>query len=130
MISHSIMVLEDDFVINQVIKKYLHKYGYTIYSFENGKTALNFLYNTVESPIVIVSDIMMPEMGGIEFLKILKNHPRFKKIPIIAITAMDENQFEENIKDQFSKILYKPFALKKLKTEIEIIISGIKLQEF
>lgn len=119
----TIMVLEDDLVISQVIKKYLEKRGYIIISYETGKLGLQFLHESEDLPHLIISDIMMPEMNGIEFSKIVRSHSSLRDIPIIAITAMDENQIDEKIKNQFTKMLFKPFALKELEDEIQFILN-------
>lgn len=59
----------------------------------NGEEALNYLRNSGNpSPCVILLDINMPRMNGIEFLKIAKLDPVLKKIPIVIFTTSKEEK--------------------------------------
>ncbi len=42
------------------------------------------------SPVVILLDLKMPKVSGLEVLKVLKNHPRFKTIPVVVLTTSSE----------------------------------------
>ena len=45
-----------------------------------------------EQPCIILLDLNMPKMGGLEFLKIVKYHEHFNRIPVIVLTTSRENQ--------------------------------------
>ena len=76
-------------------------------------------------PALIVSDIMMPEMDGIEMMKILKNDIRTSHIPIILLTAktspLDQEEGYDSGADSY---LMKPFSAKLLQSRIRNILSG------
>jgi len=58
----------------------------------NGEEGLHLIQNTTETPCLIILDINMPKMNGIEFLKIIKADPNFKTIPVVILTTSnDEN---------------------------------------
>ncbi len=59
----------------------------------NGEEALELLMApSSEEPCIILLDLNMPRMNGIEFLKIIKQDDRFKKIPVVVLTTSREEQ--------------------------------------
>lgn len=80
----TIAVLEDDLLIGSLIRFKLSRMGFDVESFLNGTEALEF-YLSNPLPKLIITDIMMPKMGGIEFAR---NFRRLNQnIPIVAMTA-------------------------------------------
>jgi len=58
----------------------------------NGEEALEYLQkNEGKRPCIILLDLNMPKMSGIEFLKIIKNDDKFRDIPVIALTTSQNN---------------------------------------
>ena len=80
-----IIVVEDDYHLNGLIKKVLEK-DYIVDSVYNPVRALEVMSNNAYD--LIISDIMMPEMSGFEFAKIVRENN--KDIPILFITAKDD----------------------------------------
>jgi CheY-like chemotaxis protein len=91
MICMSILIIEDDLDIQGAIKESLEIEGYkNIYTANNGQEGIDLL-NSIESPCVILLDVMMPVMDGWEFLKIAKEHNDNNKIatiPIVVVSAV------------------------------------------
>lgn len=85
----TLLVVDDDPDILRVVRFYLSKHNYRILSAENGQIALDLLHKdpTVE---LILSDVMMPEMSGLELLKAVREDPFFTDIPVILISAEGE----------------------------------------
>jgi CheY-like chemotaxis protein len=79
-----IAIVDDDDLIRSLMQLKLRKMGYEIESFINGSEALIF-YLRNPLPHLIITDIMMPEMGGIELAQNIKKLD--KNIPIVAITG-------------------------------------------
>lgn len=65
----------------------------------NGEEALQFLDSTViaNRPDIILLDINMPRMNGIEFLEIIKSHEKFRYIPVVVLTTSNERQDKEAV---------------------------------
>jgi DNA-binding response OmpR family regulator len=81
-LSKSILVVDDDKEIAELIEVYLHNEGYTINKAQDGVQALNFLEkNQVD---LIVLDIMMPKMDGLEFCKQVR---KGNQVPILMVSA-------------------------------------------
>jgi len=85
----SIMVVEDDQDIRELVIYNLGKEGYTVVSAESGEQALKLIESA--NPDLIVLDIMLPGMDGIEVLRSLKQGSRYAQIPVIMATAKSED---------------------------------------
>jgi CheY-like chemotaxis protein len=84
----TILILEDSFPIRNIVKFILEKNDYSVIEFSNGHTAIEYI-NEKEIPDLklIISDVMMPEISGIEFVRILRKENKLPNIPIIFLTA-------------------------------------------
>lgn len=82
---YTIMLVDDDPNIIQMLKLFLVKSEFNIISAENGKTAFDLLEE--QRPDLIVCDIMMPEMDGYELREKLLKDDRFRFIPFIFLSA-------------------------------------------
>ena len=84
-----ILVLDDEDEILETLRMALEMFGYSVITVRNGQQGLDAL-KTMEIPCLIILDLMMPVMNGIEFAKILRQEPRYAKVPIIVISAFPE----------------------------------------
>jgi DNA-binding response OmpR family regulator len=122
-----ILVLEDNKALRMIIRKALEKAGYEVKTAENGKEGLEILKKA--TPDLIISDVIMPEMDGFEFLKaIRKKHPL---IPFTFLTVKSElDDYSKGYELGATDYLTKPFdvdvLLKKVKKRID---SGKLLKE-
>jgi CheY-like chemotaxis protein len=83
-----ILVVDDDKLILDMIKSALEDAGYEVIAKSNGFDALVSLEE--EKPALIVADIMMPRLTGLDLLKAIKNNEQTRKIPMILVSAMDQ----------------------------------------
>jgi len=84
--SKKILVVDDDMRNLFALSKVLTERGMEILKAENGKIALEMLDRHPDIHLVLM-DIMMPEMDGYEAMKRIRNQIKFKKLPVIALTA-------------------------------------------
>jgi len=84
-----ILLIEDDQIEVMKFKRALKKLGFNHLLIEtnNGEDALNTLVSECRLPDIIILDLNMPKMNGIEFLRSLKKDEYFKFIPIIILTT-------------------------------------------
>jgi len=83
-----ILVVEDNLDLLYNLNILLESNNYKPVTAKNGKEAIEILSNLEEIPDVIISDIMMPEMDGYEFFKIISNEPRWNRIPFLFLSAL------------------------------------------
>ncbi len=92
--SLKILLIEDDTIevmkFNRVVKTL--ELTHQIIEAANGEEALTLLENKNELPNIIVLDLNMPKINGIEFLKILKQHAELKYIPAIILTTSNNSR--------------------------------------
>jgi CheY-like chemotaxis protein len=94
-----ILVAEDDAGHARLIEKNLTRAGLRnpIVRFDNGQAVLDFLFRrgsgqqrAAEMPYLLLLDIRMPQVDGIEVLRQLKQDPELRKIPVIILTTTDD----------------------------------------
>lgn len=111
-----ILVADDSIEIQSYIKSLLQD-SYEIISVPNGKLALDAIIKY--QPQIILSDVMMPIMGGYELTKSVKNDPKINHIPIILITARaGNNELVNGLDIGADGYLAKPFSPEELKARI------------
>ncbi|MHB8108437.1 MAG: response regulator [Syntrophorhabdaceae bacterium] len=114
-----VLVVDDFATMRKIIKNVLKQISIeNVLEAENGKHALNILGgDTVD---LIISDWIMPEMTGIEFLKACKADDNIKKIPFIMVTAeAQKDNIMEAIKSGVDNYIVKPFTPDKLREAID-----------
>ena len=85
-----ILVVEDTQVFAKTLKNILEKEGYQVILAKNGIEGINLLKNNLFN--LIISDIEMPEMDGLTFIKNARNIDKAKNIPAIALTSLNDEQ--------------------------------------
>ncbi len=92
----SILLVEDDTVDAMTVKRALKEIKVTnpLFTANNGEEALEFLKEKCngDKPCIILLDLNMPKMNGIEFLKIAKQDKELKLIPVIVLTTSRGDQ--------------------------------------
>ncbi len=112
----SILIVEDNLEVREFISSSL-KQNYHILEAENGREGVDIAMERI--PDIIVSDVMMPVMDGLELCRILKTDTRTSHIPIILLTARSGNIHEVNgLKTGAEAYLTKPFSINSLQLHI------------
>lgn len=89
----SILVVEDSITVRELEKTILKKHGYDVEVAVDGKDAINVL-NEGEFDLII-TDIDMPRMGGIELINFLRGSEKWKSVPIIIVSYKDRQEDRE-----------------------------------
>ncbi len=113
----SILIIDDNKLNLRLIRDMLSVSGHIVYTAESGKSALKMVAGIKLD--LILTDIQMPEMSGVELMKSLKANPNCQGIPIIAVTAYTMQDDKTKIINYgFDDYLSKPLTLEKLLTTV------------
>jgi len=127
-----IMIVDDDPDIITSIKVGLNVLTnkYEITSANTGKECIDLLKNEeVANPDLILLDIMMPDINGWDILDLIRNNRIWKDIPIVFITALDDEEtIEKGIKTN-SYCIRKPFRIEELKETIDKVLEGDRIKD-
>lgn len=104
-IQKSVVVVEDDPDIREAICEMLEFEGYPVVAFENGKEALERLHES-PNPGLILLDLMMPVMNGVQFLRARRSDESIAHIPCFVVSAVGRQK--EIIREGAQGFLRKP----------------------
>ena len=109
----SILIVDDDPHMFNLIKIYLSSDNYNLKSARNGKQAIRLL--ETEEFDVILSDILMPEMNGITFAQEVRKHTESRALIIMVTAHGIEDHFIKALAEGVYDIIQKPFTSNRLK---------------
>ncbi|MDL1884525.1 hybrid sensor histidine kinase/response regulator [Anaerolineae bacterium CFX8] len=123
----TILVVEDDIHLLEGIRDILRLDHYRVLTAQDGVQALEILNSQLEPPDLIVSDIMMPHMDGVEFFRRVRQQQRWLSIPFIFLTAKGEkSDYHKGLRLGVDDYIVKPYDPADLLVKIE---ARIKRQE-
>ena len=121
---YKLLVVEDNLELLLLMQQLL-KSTYRVYIARNGKEAMRIIKE--KELDLIISDVMMPEMDGLELTRTIKSDPNYNHLPIILLTAKtQEEDIKEALQNGADEYLKKPFRLGDLKLRIDNIIENRK----
>lgn len=85
--SKRVLIVEDDPAIREGLKEVLEIEGFSAETASNGKEALEISEQAGNNICLILLDLMMPVMNGIQFLEAKQKHARLASVPVVVITA-------------------------------------------
>jgi len=85
----SILVADDDASIRNYLTRFLTSCGYEVEAVESGEAAIARLGNA-PSPDLVLLDVMMPGVDGIDVLKTIRAHPQHKDLPVVVYSALSD----------------------------------------
>lgn len=122
--AYKLLVVEDNLELLMLMQQLL-KTTYRVYIARNGKEAMKVIQE--KELDLIISDVMMPEMDGLELTRTIKGDPNYSHLPIILLTAKTQEQdVNEGLQYGADEYLKKPFRLRDLKLRIDNIIENRK----
>ncbi len=125
-----VLVIDDEMHNLHLISTFLVRLGLSVTTFTSGVNALRSLETDLCDLILL--DLHMPAMNGLEFLKIVKSDERFKEIPVLVVTASDDaDELAECIEAGAVDSLPKPFqsAFLKARVQMSLELQTIKKRE-
>jgi two-component system alkaline phosphatase synthesis response regulator PhoP len=126
-LAKTILVVDDEKRLREMLQAYLAQEGFRVVTAGDGQGALFVARH--EKPDLIILDLMMPEMGGYEFLRA---HSKERDTPVIVLTAkLEENDKVLGLELGADDYVTKPFSLRELTARVRAVLrrAGDKASE-
>ena len=119
----TIFVAEDNPVLLQGLDRALSANGYSVETAEDGPSILRRLSDATSRPDLLLLDVMMPGMSGLEVVEAVQRDPRLADLPVVLITASTGEPIPQVVtRGGPVELLVKPFRLHDLLTRIELYV--------
>jgi len=123
-----IYIVEDDESIRELIRMALTSFSYQVLAFDNAEAAIEAIEEQI--PDLILLDIMLPGMNGLETTKVLRQNPKTMSLPIILLTAKDaEIDKVAGLDSGADDYITKPFGVMELGARVRSIFRRIPTNE-
>ena len=120
----TVLVADDNPSILQGLERALKVTGYYVRTANSGRGVLDLLEQEEEAPDLLLLDVMMPEMTGLEVLRTLRQNPRWVDTPVVLITATNDGALPVSaLRDGAVDFLTKPFRLDELLARVASHVS-------
>lgn len=117
-----ILVVDDSSSMRQLLEKELSREGYRIVTAEDGEQALDIIRSN--PPDIILSDVYMPKMSGLELCEILHGDPLYSEIPFVVMSSEnDAGNMRRMMRYGAAAFIVKPFNIEQLMLSLNEIVS-------
>lgn len=128
MADKTIVIVDDEEDIVELVSHHLKREGFLVKEFNKGRDFFSYLESIV--PDLIILDIMLPGMDGLEICKILKSKPKTSSIPIIMLTAKaGEADVVVGLELGADDYVIKPFSPRELVARVKSILRRFQTGE-
>jgi CheY-like chemotaxis protein len=108
----TILIMDDDLALQTVLEIALREAGYEVVLANDGQEGIEKLKTL--SPDLVISDIMMPQMDGVETFQHIKEQLQDNGIPIFIMTALNRKPWFADLEAEGAVIIQKPFEIEQL----------------
>ena len=123
-VPNKILIVDDSDDTREMMAKLLELETFTVFTAEDGNIGLKVAAE--QHPNLIITDINMPNMNGIEMIKQLRSQPGLERVPIMAITAYGNGVAREALEAGADRAETKPIKFSALIVEIRELLSQSK----
>ena len=122
-----ILVVEDDRDIAELVERYLQKAGFSVELLSSGRDALKTIAE--RTPDLLILDLMLPHVDGLEICRVVRSDPRTAAIPIIMLTARaDESERIVGLEIGADDYVAKPFSPNELVARVRALLRRTQRQ--
>lgn len=125
-----IVVAEDSIPNRTILVHLLKKLGFDVIDCADGEAAYAETVKASESGkkvVAILSDIMMPKVDGLAFLKLVRENEKLKDLPFVLVTAVSEKEYIVQAKSlNVNGYILKPVTFQRVTTKLEELLPGKK----
>lgn len=112
-----LLLAEDNDDLRQALDEALLLHGYKVRTAADGAEAARMLHAATEPPAVLLLDLLMPRVSGLEVLRAMARDPA-RRVPVVVVTALEGGEMDVSALG-VSEVLQKPFAVHRLVAAIE-----------
>ncbi|MCW8193755.1 response regulator [Proteobacteria bacterium 005FR1] len=114
------LIAEDEIDLLQALKTVLEGEGFSVTACKDGREAINMMQDS--PPSLLITDLMMPRMSGLELIHEMRSRNELKEVPVIMISCAD---LPDGMRDEdIQSFLRKPFSVRKLLREVNRVLEG------
>jgi len=119
----SILVADDEHHIRAVVVTKLRQQGHEVREAANGEEALEMI--RAQPPMLVITDLQMPVMNGLQLCQALRADPRTAGIPVVLVTARGHLLHEDDLgATNVARVISKPFSARELVAVVNSILAG------
>jgi CheY-like chemotaxis protein/phosphoribosyl 1,2-cyclic phosphodiesterase len=123
-VAQNLLLVDDNEELRKLTKRFLEREGFTIQEASNGRDALDRLAESI--PNLLVLDLDMPQMGGLEVLRFVRAQPKIMNVPVLILTGSEE---EASISACFAAgatdFILKPFSTPQLIARVRACLARV-----
>ena len=118
-----VLLVEDEPNIIEAISFILSRDGFTVHTHEDGMTVMDKL--NVQTPDMIILDVMLPGRSGFDILRDLRADPRFEALPVLMLTARGQSHDRElALRLGANHFMTKPFSNSDIRDHVRETLAG------
>jgi two-component system, cell cycle sensor histidine kinase and response regulator CckA len=118
----TILVVDDDLTVREIVRKSLERSGYHVITAENGREAIGLHQKHADEIRLVLCDVVMPQMGGVELLAHLEETS--PGLPVVLTSGYPDRDLSDDVRFRASGFLQKPFGPIDLVRLVEGILGG------
>ena len=120
--SKNVLIVDDSPTVRKFVSVSLSMQGFNVVAACDGMDALEKLPKTKFD--LMITDLNMPNMDGFELIKVMRDNPEYKDLPIVILTSLsDQANKDEGARLGVGSYLVKPFSLEKVQYEVSKYVS-------
>lgn len=116
----TVFIIDDDLGLQTVLEISLRDAGYNVIAANDGKEGIERLRTL--KPDLVISDIMMPQLDGVQVFELIKERLQDEGIPIIIMTALNRKAWFADLEAEGALFMQKPFEMDRLLATIEMLL--------
>lgn len=117
----TVLVIDDDASLQMVLEIALRQAGFQVDLASNGEEGLERL--ALRQPDVVISDVMMPQMDGVQFFNAIRERLQYANIPIIVMTALNRKPWFAELEAEGAVIVQKPFDVDQFVSLVDMYVA-------
>ena len=118
-----VLVVDDDLELLQLVRVLLSRINIESVSYENATDAAQYL-RTEPLPDLLILDLMLPDVSGVEFLRQMRSKPNFDTMPVLILSALiDPDRIRAALDAGADRYLTKPYIANNLLTVVQDMLS-------